>query len=156
MPRRFKRGCLLALTLALPVCGQSGAGLVSGHVFAGDQAPLAGVEAQLINLTSAQVLRRETGSDGAFQFANLISGRYSLALVRDRYQAWRSGPFEVLPGIPVAFPPIVMRRLSASSTRPRSGLEEMALEHGLAREHVEARPIEVRAERGPPLHQLHQ
>ena len=146
MPSRFQRGCLLALTLALPVCGQSGAGLVSGHVLAGDQAPLAGVEAQLINLSSAQVLRRETGSDGAFEFANLISGRYSLALVRDRYQAWRSGPFEVLPGIPVAFPPIIMRRLSASSTRPRSGLEEMALEHGLAREQVEALPIVVGAE----------
>ena len=146
MRRRFKRVCLLGLTLAPYLCGQPGSGLVSGHVLASDQAPLAGVEAQLINLGSAQVLRCETGSDGAFEFAGVVSGRYSLMLAREGHQAWRSGPFEVLPGIPAAFPPIVMRRLSASSILPRSGLEQMSLEHGLVREQVQALPIVVGAE----------
>ena len=110
------------------------------------QAPLAGVEAQLINLGSAQVLRDETGGDGAFLFKPVVSGRYSLALLHDRFTAWRSGPFEVLPGIPVAIPPVVMERLRPASTRPRSGLEEMALEYGLVREQIESLPIVIGSE----------
>ena len=38
-------------------------------------------DVQLINLSSAQVRRQATGTDGAFQYAGLESGRYSLAVV---------------------------------------------------------------------------
>ena len=146
MGRSLKRGCFVALLLALPATAHANSGVVSGRVLDSDQAALAGVEAQLINLGSAQVLRRQTGSDGAFDFTELGSGRYSLALVHDRHQVWRSGPFEVLPGIPVEFPPITMRRLAPASTRPRSGFEEIAMEYGLVREQVEALPIVIGSE----------
>ncbi len=133
----------LALLLAF-LDGASGqSGVVSGHVLGEGQAPLAGVEVQLINLGSAQVLRDGTGSDGAFHFTGVTAGRYSLSAIRDRYTAWRSDPFDVLPGIPVEVPPILMRRLQPALTNPRSGLEEMALEYGLVREQIEALPVVV-------------
>ncbi len=119
---------------------------VQGHALDEQQAPIAGVEAQLINLANARVLRRSTGRDGGFLFESVPSGRYSLALVHARYTAWRSEAFEVLPGIPIAFPPIVMRPLRPPMTRPRSGLEEMALEYGLVREQIEALPIVIGSE----------
>ena len=119
---------------------------MSGHALDETQALLAGVEAQLINLSTAQVLLDKTGPDGAFRFEAVVSGRYSLALLHDRYTAWRSGPFEVLPGIPVELPPVVMRALRPATTRPRSGLEEMALEYGLVREQIEALPIVIGSE----------
>ena len=133
----------LALLLAF-LDGASGqSGVVSGHVLGEGQAPLAGVEVQLINLGSAQVLRDGTGSDGVFHFTGVSAGRYSLSAIRDRYTAWRSDPFDVLPGIPVEVPPILMRRLQPALTNPRSGLEEMALEYGLVREQIEALPVVV-------------
>ena len=72
-----------------------------------------------------------------------LAGRYSLSAIRERYTAWRSDPFEVLPGIPVEVPSILMRRLQPALTNPRSGLEEMALEYGLVREQIEALPVVV-------------
>lgn len=119
---------------------------VSGHVFDERQDPLPGIEAQLINLGNAQVLRRTTGPDGGFLFEALPSGRYTLTLLHTRYSAWRSAPFEVLPGIPVTFPPITMQTLQAPLTRARSGLEEMALEYGLVREQIEALPVVIGSE----------
>ena len=139
-------GLLAALFLAVPRSGWSNAGEVSGYAFDESQAPIAGVTVQLINLRSAQVLRSETGPDGAFLFQGVVSGRYSLAMLHDRYAAWRSGPFEVLPGIPVEVPPVVLQGLRPASTRPRSGLEEMALEYGLVREQIEALPIVIGSE----------
>ncbi len=128
------------------LCGASGlspanARDVHGHVLDEERRPLAEVNVQLINLTDAQVLRQLTGRDGAFRFADLPSGTYSLALLHARYRAWRSKPFEVLPGIPVAIPPIPMRPLRPPQTRPRSGLDAMALEYGLVREQIEALPV---------------
>lgn len=52
----------------------------------------------------------------------------------------------MLPGIPVAFPPIAMRPLQPPLTRPRSGLDDMALEYGLVREQIEALPIVLGSE----------
>lgn len=104
------------------------------------------MDVQLINLGNARVLRQRTGTDGAFLFESVLSGKYSLALVHARYTAWRSEPFEVLPGIPVEFPPIGMWQLQPALTRPRSGLEEMALEYGLVREQIEALPIVIGSE----------
>ncbi len=146
MRHAVQYGFFIALLLGRFGSASASAGEVSGYVLDDRQAPLAGVEAQLINLASAQVLRDKTRSDGAFLFESVGSGRYSLALLHDRYTAWRSGPFEVLPGIPVVIPPVVMQQLRPAATRPRSGLEEMALEYGLVREQIEALPIVVGSE----------
>ncbi len=146
---RHARKCgfpILALLLASLESWAAQSGMVSGHVLGENQAPLAGVEVQLINLRSAEVLRDRTQSDGAFLFARVASGQYSLSFVHDRYTAWRTDPFEVLPGIPVAIPAIVMRPLQPALTNPRSGLEEMALEYGLVREQIEALPIVIGSE----------
>ena len=146
MRHAVQYGFLVALLL-WPLDSASGnAGEVAGHVLDERQAPLAGVEARLINLGSGQVLRDRTGPGGTFLFEAVGAGRYSLALLHDRYTAWRSGPFEVLPGIPVAIPPVVMQQLRPASTRPRSGLEEMALEYGLVREQIESLPIVIGSE----------
>ena len=139
-------GVVAALLLASTVRASANAGVVSGHVLAADQAPIAGVDAQLINAATGQVLRDRTGSDGAFRFEGVISGRYSLALLHDRYAAWRSEPFEVLPGIPVSVPPVALQQLRPGSISPRSGLEEMALEYGLVREQIESLPIVIGSE----------
>lgn len=146
MRRAVRYGLISGLLIALPSTAWSNVGEVSGHVLDETRNPLAGVEALLINLGSAQVLRAETDSTGAFLFKPVVSGRYSLALLHDGFTAWRSGPFEVLPGIPVAIPPVAMERLRPASTRPRSGLEEMALEYGLVREQVESLPIVIGSE----------
>ena len=137
-----------AVALLVAVAGRAAAntGLVAGHVLAADRSVVAGADAQLINLVSAQVLRDRTGPDGAFRFDGLLSGRYSLVLLHDSFVAWRSEPFEVLPGIPVQFPPIVLQPLRPPSISPRSGLEEMALEYGLVREQIESLPIVIGSE----------
>ncbi len=145
MPRRLGLLALagvLLTTLAHPAV----AGTVSGRVANSQQDPLPEVEAQLINLRTAQVLRSRSGPGGTYEVLSVPSGRYSLTLMREGYQAWRSGPFEVLPGIPVEFPPVALRQLVTSATLPRSGLEEMALEYGLVREQIEAIPAVLGAE----------
>lgn len=119
---------------------------VFGHVLDVGNVPLEAVEAQLINLGTAQVLRTSTGPGGAFLFEGVPSGRYSLILLHSRYTAWRSTSFEVLPGIPAQFPPITLRQLPAPMTRPRAGLDEMAIEYGLVREQIAAMPIVIGSE----------
>lgn len=137
---------ILALALAQPEPLAAQSGVVSGHVFAPNQALLDDVEVQLINLADARIRRVRTGADGAYLFSGVPAGRYSLAFFRERYTVWRTAAFEVLPGVPVAVPAVVMRPLSANRTQPRSGLEEMALEYGLVREQIEALPIVIGAE----------
>ena len=134
---------LCAALVSVPAVG---AHEVSGRVLDERQAPLADVEIQLINLGTALVRRDRTAPDGAFLFESVLSGKYAVAIVHARYAAWRSETFEVLPGIPVSFPPLTMRRLQPALTRPRSGLEEMAIEYGLVREQIEALPILVGSE----------
>lgn len=146
MRHALQCGLLLFLTCGPLALLAASAREVGGHVLDEGGNPLAGVDAQLINLATAQVSRQRTGQDGAYRFDGLTSGRYSLTLVHARYTAWRSRPFEVLPGIPVEFPPIELRPLPPPLTRPRSGLDEMALEYGLAREQIEALPIVLGSE----------
>ena len=146
MRHALQCGLLLFLICGPPALLPANARDVQGHVQDERGNPLSGADVQLINLSSAQVRRQATGTDGAFQYAGLESGKYSLAVVHARYAAWRSKPFEVLPGIPVQFPPIAMRPLRPPLTRPRSGLDEMALEYGLAREQIEALPIVLGSE----------
>ena len=140
MPRCPWLAATAALTLILADPSLASSGVISGQVLRDDRAPLPSVEVQLINLGTAQVLRSRSGGDGTYELLSVPSGRYSLTLIRDGFQAWRSGPFEVLPGIPVEVPPVVLRRLAATSTLPRSGLEEMALEYGIVREQIESLP----------------
>ncbi len=146
MRRALQCGLALLLLCGASALSSANAGEVHGHVVDGEGNPLAGVDVQLINLASAQVLRHSTARDGAFLFSDLRSGRYTLALLHSRYIAWRSQPFEVLPGIPVAFPPVTMRPLPPPQTRPRSGLDAMALEYGLVREQIESLPVVLGSE----------
>ncbi len=129
-------------------------GEVTGKVLDENQAPLARVEVQLINHRSAQVLRDQTASDGSFRFTRVPAGNYSLSLVHEHYTAWRSEPFEILPGIPVTVPVVLIRPLQPALTNPRSGLEEMALEYGLVREQIEALPIVIGSEGRTTLDKL--
>ncbi len=147
--RRAAGKCGFVILALLPALQQEGAaqsGVVFGQVQDESRNALAGVEVQLLNLRTAQVSQKRTGPDGAYLFAGLVSGRYSLTFIHERYAAWRTGSVEVLPGTPAAVPPIVLRRLEPAQTNPRSGLEEMALEYGLVREQIEALPIVVGAE----------
>lgn len=107
---------------------------------------MAGVEVQLINRRSAQVLRGRTAADGAFSFAAVPVGEHSLAFVHGSYAVVRTDWFEVLPGIPVEVPPVTLRRLQPALTRPRSGLETIALEFGLVREQIADVPVLLGAE----------
>ncbi len=53
----------------------------------------------------------------------------------------RTDWFEVLPGMPVDVPAVTLRRLQPALTRPRSGLETIALEFGLVREQIADVPV---------------
>ena len=100
----------------------------------------------MINRRSAQVLRGRTAADGAFSFAAVPVGEHSLAFVHGSYAVVRTDWFEVLPGIPVEVPPVTLRRLQPALTRPRSGLETIALEFGLVREQIADVPVLLGAE----------
>ncbi len=139
---------LAALVLLLVSAGVARAqrGTVRGQILDQSGAGLAGVEVQLINLESAAIRRHRTTIVGDFSFEALPAGQYALGASRDGYAAWRSEPFEVLPGIPVEARAITLRTLPAAATNPRSGLEEMALEYGLVREQIASLPVVVGSE----------
>ncbi len=64
-----------------------------------------------------------------------------MAFVHGSYAVLRTGWFEVLPGVPVDVPAVTLRKLQPALTRPRSGLEAVALEFGLVREQIADVPI---------------
>ncbi len=127
------------LGLAPSVAAQSG--VVSGIVEDEQQNRLEGVEVQLINRRTAQVLRDTTAIDGTFAFSGVPAGEHSLAYVHSNYTVVRTDWFEVLPGVPVEVPAKQLRRLQPALTRPRAGLEAIAIEFGLVREQIADLPV---------------
>ena len=144
-----RRSCVVAAFLALSglvsvLSAQNG--IVAGIVEDEQRNRLEGVEVQLINRRSAQVLRERTAVDGAFSFSGVRVGEHSLAFVHESYAVLRTPWFEVLPGVPVDVPAVALRKLQPPLTRPRSGLETVALEFGLVREQIADVPVLLGAE----------
>ena len=144
-----RRSCVVAAFLALSglvsvLSAQNG--IVAGIVEDEQRNRLEGVEVQLINRRSAQVLRERTAVDGAFSFSGVRVGEHSLAFVHESYAVLRTPWFEVLPGVPVDVPAVALHKLQPPLTRPRSGLETVALEFGLVREQIADVPVLLGAE----------
>ena len=123
-----------------PLVCQAPGGSIIGLVADPDQNPLDQVEIRLINLSTAKSITAHSDLTGKFFFSNLPAGRYSLAVDLEGYAVQRIGPYEVLPGIPVEVA-VELRKLTAPLTRPKGGLEGIALEYGLVREQIEATPV---------------
>ncbi len=131
---------VVCVLLAQPLVCQAPGGSIVGLVADPDQNPLDRVEIRLINLSTAKSITTHSDLTGKFAFTGLRPGRYSLAVDLENYAVQRIGPYEVLPGIPVEVA-VELRKLTAPLTRPKGGLEGMALEYGLVREQIEATPV---------------
>ncbi len=131
-----------ALLLAVGSADRLGAASaeVYGVVVSNDRRPLRDVEVGLIDLSSGRVLVDHTDIAGAFAFRELPTGRYSLSFELDGYAAARFGPYELLPDSPREIAP-VLEPLAPPLTRPRAGLENIALEYGMVREQIVDMPI---------------
>ena len=125
---------------AQPLVCQASAGSIVGLVADPNQNPLDQVEIRLINLSTAKSITTHTDLTGKFFFTAVRPGRYSLAVDLEGYAVQRMGPYEILPEIPVEIA-VELRKLTAPLTRPKGGLEGIALEYGLVREQIEATPV---------------
>ena len=101
--------------------------------------PIEGVEVQLIDVSSGRITSNWSDRAGRFAFSRLASGRYSLAFLHDAYVARRAGPYELLPDSPIATT-TALSRLGPPLSRPRAGLETIAIEYGLVREQIGGAP----------------
>ena len=138
----------LVCLLLQPAClaaQQLPSGTILGQVVDADQNPLERVEVRLINLSTAKSIVAHTDLAGDFSFSGLSSDRYSLAVHREGYTLRRVGPYEVLPDLPVEVH-VALERLAPPLTRPKAGLEGMALEYGLVREQIESVPLLIGSE----------
>ena len=136
--------CLLLQPASL-AAQQLPSGTILGQVVDADQNPLERVEVRLINLSTAKSIVAHTDLAGDFSFSGLSSDRYSLAVHREGYTLRRVGPYEVLPDLPVEVH-VALERLAPPLTRPKAGLEGMALEYGLVREQIESVPLLIGSE----------
>lgn len=145
---RFRSISILILGLcpALVVSAQEIASTrVSGLVTSVAGVPLDAVEVQLINLRSGRITTRHSNLAGEFSFDELRSGRFSLGFMHDDYAAKRIGPFELLPDSPLEVN-AELELLAPPLTRPRAGLDTIALEYGMAREQIAAVPVMIGSE----------
>jgi len=101
---------------------------------------LRGVEVQLINLGSGEIVAAETDLAGEFRFVDLTPGRYSLGFFLEGYAAQRLPAQELLPGPPLSVS-VRLDPLGPPLTRPRSGIETIAIEFGMVREQIAATPV---------------
>ena len=140
------RGLVCLLLPAINLAAQQPpSGTILGQVVDADQNPLERVEVRLINLSTAKSIVAHTDLAGDFSFSGLSSDRYSLAVHREGYTLRRVGPYEVLPDLPVEVH-VALERLAPPLTRPKAGLEGMALEYGLVREQIESVPLLIGSE----------
>lgn len=102
--------------------------------------PLRDAEARLLNTASGETLITNTDIAGEFAFRDLRSGRYALSIFKEGYAARRLPERELLPDSPVEAE-ITLEELPPPLTRPRAGIETIALEYGLAREQIDAAPV---------------
>ncbi len=140
MRGRMLLPAVACVLFAQPLVSQVPAGSIVGLVADPNQNPLDQVEIRLINLSTAQSITTHTDLAGKFFFTRLRAGRYSLAVDLEGYAVQRMGPYDILPEIPVEIA-VELRKLTAPLTRPKGGLEGMALEYGLVREQIEATPV---------------
>ena len=143
------RGSVI-LSLALAVLGicpaqQFDSASVSGIVVDSNQQPIDEVEVQLLDDKSGRILTGHTDLTGRYAFSDLRSGRYSLTFLHPEYAARSLPRFELLLGSPLQIP-VKLDRLGPSLTRPRAGIETIALEYGMVREQIAGVPILLGAE----------
>ena len=143
------RGSVI-LSLALAVLGicpaqQFDSASVSGIVVDSNQQPIDEVEVQLLDDKSGRILTGHTDLTGRYAFSDLRSGRYSLTFLHPEYAARSLPRFELLLGSPLQIP-VKLDRLGPPLTRPRAGIETIALEYGMVREQIAGVPILLGAE----------
>jgi len=118
---------------------------VSGAVVDSNQQPLDEVEVQLLDDKSGRILTTHTDLVGGYAFSGLSSGRYSLTFLHPEYAARSLPRFELLLGSPLEIP-VKLDRLGPPLTRPRAGIETIALEYGMVREQISSVPMLLGAE----------
>ena len=128
-------------------------GVIRGRVVDLQPVPLQGVKVTLTDLSNAKPLTAHTDLIGRFTFTGLPSSKYSLTFDLEGYAVQQLRPYEVLPGIPVEVS-VELKRLAPPLTRPRAGLEGIAIEYGLVREQIEAVPVLVGSEGRTPVDKL--
>ena len=111
------------------------------------------VKVTLTDLSNAKPLTAHTDLTGRFTFTGLPSSKYSLTFDLEGYAVQQLRPYDVLPGIPVEVW-VELKRLAPPLTRPRAGLEGIAIEYGLVREQIEAVPVLVGSEGRTPVDKL--
>ena len=139
--RTLLLGVVCVLFAAGSAIGQPApSGVIRGRVVDPQQAPLEDVKVTLVDLSSAKPLTAHSDPAGRFSFTGLPSAKYSLTFDLEGYAVQQLRPYEVLPGIPVEIS-VELKRLAPPLTRPRAGLEGIAIEYGLVREQIEAVPV---------------
>ena len=147
-------GVVCVFFVAGPAIGQlPPSGVIRGRVVDPQQAPLEDVRVTLTDLSSAKPLTAHTDLAGRFAFTRLPSAKYSLTFDLAGYAVQQLRPYEVLPGVPVEIS-AELKPLAAPLTRPRGGLEGIAIEYGLVREQIEAMPVLLGSEGRTPVDKL--
>ncbi len=139
---RFAIFFLIAVSLAAgPADRRPGpSAAVFGVVVDSAQQPLRDVEVGLISLDTGRVLVNHTDIAGAYGFNELPTGRYSVSFELNGYATARLGPYELLPDSPREVA-AVLEPLAPPLTRPRAGIETIALEYGMVREQIAGMPV---------------
>ena len=152
--RTLLLGVVCVLFAAASAIGQPPpSGVIRGRVVDPQQTPLEDVEVTLVDLSSAKPLTAHTDLTGRFTFTGLPSAKYSLTFDLEGFAVQQLRPYEVLPGIPVEVS-AELKRLAPPLTRPRAGLEGIAIEYGLVREQIEAVPVLLGSEGRTPVDKL--
>ena len=152
--RSFLLGVVCVLFAAGSAVGQPApSGVIRGRVVDLQPVPLQGVKVTLTDLSNAKPLTAHTDLTGRFTFPGLPSSKYSLTFDLEGYAVQQLRPYEVLPGIPVEVS-VELKRLAPPLTRPRAGLEGIAIEYGLVKEQIEAVPVLVGSEGRTPVDKL--
>ncbi len=115
-------------------------GIVRGRVIDAQQQPLSKVEVRLVDLSEGGSITAHTDLTGDFFFGGLKAGQYTLSFQLEDFAIRRIGPQEVLLGSPVEVA-VQLNRLSSPLTRPRAGMDSIALEYGLVQEQIESLPV---------------
>ncbi len=113
---------------------------LSGRVTDTNNRPLQDVEARLLDTSSGRTLIAALTSPASSRSVDLRAGRYALSVFKEGYAARRLPERELLPDSPVEVV-IALEALPPPLTRPRAGIETIALEYGLAREQIDASPV---------------
>ena len=103
LTRRFGASALalfgvLVIAAVVAFAAQEGKGSISGVVMKADKSGLAGAVVNLTNLKDGESQEAVTGESGVFEFNNLESGTYELAVDCEGYESFLSDEIDVTDG----------------------------------------------------------